>query len=91
MQTYSRVLQAPLLLRFLGLMPLAAGCATTEVKTAWRAPAAKPVRFAKVLAVVASSDSGLRRIGETALCAQVQPTAGTPRLQVLGDGKRPSR
>ena len=72
-------------------MLLAAGCATTEVKTAWRAPAAKPVRFAKVLAVVAASDSGLRRIGETALCAQVQPIACTPSFQVLGDGPLPER
>jgi len=91
MQHHSRVFHAPLCLGLLGLLLLAAGCATTEVKTAWRAPAAKPLRFTKVLAVVAASDSGLRRSGETALCAQMQSVTCTPSFQVLGDGPLPSR
>jgi len=91
MQHHSRVVHAPLCLGLLGLLLLAAGCAPPEVKTAWRAPAAKPLRFTKVLAVVAASDSGLRRSGETALCAQMQSVTCTPSFQVLGDGPLPSR
>ena len=91
MLTYGRAMQAPMSLALLGLILLAAGCATTEVKTARRAPAAAPVRFAKVLAVVAASDSGLRRSGETALCAQMPSVTCTPSFQVLGDGPLPSR
>lgn len=79
------------LLLSLALALVATGCATTVVKTAWRSPEAKPVQFTNVLAVVVSSDTGARRVGEADICEQIRPTACTPSYRVLGDGALPER
>lgn len=57
---------------------LAAGCASTRVTTAWRAPDRQPVAFTKVLALVAGEDQALRRVGETEICRRVAPTDCLP-------------
>lgn len=74
---------------WLGMAILAAGCATTKVTTAWRAPEAKPVAFTKVLAMVASDDQSLRRVGETEICKRVQPTSCTPSYAIFPHGAIP--
>ena len=53
---------------------LAAGCASTRVTTAWRAPDRTPKTFTKVLALVTGEDQALRRVGETEICRRVAPT-----------------
>ena len=74
---------------WLALAVLVAGCATTKVTTAWRAPQARPVAFTKVLAMVASEDQALRRVGETELCKRVQPTSCTPSYAIFPPGALP--
>lgn len=69
---------------------LAAGCATTKVTTAWRAPEAKPVAFTKVLAMVATDDQSQRRVGEKEICQRVQPTSCTPSFEIFPQGALPS-
>ena len=68
---------------------LASGCATTKVTTAWRSPEAKPVAFTKVLAMVATDDQSLRRVGETEICKRVQPTSCTPSYAIFPQGAIP--
>jgi hypothetical protein len=56
------------------LLPLAA-CASTSIKTTWKAPGARPSTFAggdKVLAMVVSSDESLRRRVEPVLAAELR-------------------
>jgi hypothetical protein len=73
----------------IAVVALLVGCATTRVTTAWRAPTAKPVAFTRVLAVVATDDQSLRRVGEMEICKRVQPTSCTPSFEIFPTGPRP--
>jgi hypothetical protein len=68
---------------------LLAGCATTKVTTAWRAPGAAPFAFTKVLAMVATPEQTLRRVGETEICKRVAPTSCTPSFELFPAGAAP--
>jgi len=74
---------------WLAVAILAAGCATTKVTTAWRAPEARPITFTKVLALVPTDDQSLRRVGETEICKRVQPTSCTPSYSIFPQGALP--
>jgi hypothetical protein len=54
---------------------LGAGCSSTKVVTAWRAPEQDRVSFTKILAVVVSPDEAFRRKAEDELCRRVHPVA----------------
>lgn len=62
----------------LGAALLAAGCASTRVTTAWRAPQRAPVAFTKVLALVPGDDQALRRTAESEICRRIAPTVCKP-------------
>ena len=46
--------------------------------------------FRKVLAMVATDEQSLRRIGETEICKRVQPTSCTPSFEIFPEGAAPS-
>ena len=64
-----------------------AACGATRLKTSWRDPTVREIRFDKIVAFVVAKDEALRRNGEQELCAQVKTTPCAPAFSVIPDNE----
>ncbi len=62
---------------------LLVACSATRLKTAWRDPGIREIRFHKVVAFVVAKDEALRRSGEQEMCAQIKRTPCMPAYSVV--------
>jgi hypothetical protein len=69
----------------LAIAAMSAGCASTEMTSAWTDPSARGAALSKVAVVCLTKDPGLRRMAEDAAAAQLAGAQAAPSYQVLGD------
>jgi hypothetical protein len=85
MRTTNRILTT-----IAGAALLAASCATTSFTSSWKAPDAQPLTFKagdKVVALVVSKNSAIRRAGETALVGELNKRGlvGVPSYSLVSE------
>jgi hypothetical protein len=64
---------------------MAAGCASTTMKSTWTDPSAKGASLSKIAVVCLAKDPGLRRMAEDSAAAQLAGAQAVPSYQVIGD------
>ncbi len=62
-----------------------AACSATRLKTSWRDPGIREIRFQRMVAFVVAKDEALRRSGEQEICNQVRTTPCAPAFSVVPD------
>ena len=62
-------------------------CGTTRLKTSWRDPAVKDIRFQKIVVFVVAKDEALRRNGEHEVCEHVKTTPCVPAFSIVPDNE----
>jgi len=83
----------PRLPRSLAVGSLLAGsllvaCSMTRVKTTWKAPDVRQIRFEKIVAFVVAKDETVRRNGEHELCERIERVPCAPAFAVVRDADR---
>jgi hypothetical protein len=62
-------------------------CSATRLKTTWKDPGVKDIRFQKIIVFVVAKDEASRRTGEHELCQQVTSTPCVPAFAVIPDAE----
>lgn len=69
----------------LGLIGVAASCATTEMTSSWTDPSAKGSELSKVAVICMTKDAGLRHTAEDAAASHLTGAQAIPSYQILGE------
>jgi hypothetical protein len=69
----------------LGIVALAASCASTDMTSTWTDPAAKGAALSKIAVICLTQDPGLRRMAEDTAAAQMTDAQAIPSYQLLND------
>jgi hypothetical protein len=77
----------------LAIVPLLAvsllgGCSMTRVKTTWKAPGVREIKFKKIVAFVVAKDEAVRRNAEHQLCERIKSVPCVPAFAVVADADR---